>query len=78
MSSMMISSSVVPGSIIDAKYSVMFGEQHLASTDTSYDTVAAVRSYKARHPQVGICPQAQQACLVYVFNVILSAHKTNT
>ncbi len=50
MSSMMISSSVVPGSIIDAKYSVMFGEQHLASTDTSYDTVAAVRTYKAVHP----------------------------
>ena len=50
MSSMMISSSVVPGSIIDAKYSVMFGEQHLASTDTSYDTRAVVRTYKGVHP----------------------------
>ena len=58
MSSMMISSSVVPGSIIDAKYSVMFGEQHLASTETSCDTLAAVRTYKAVHPQVAICTQA--------------------
>lgn len=35
MSSMMMRSSVVPGSMIEAKYSVMFGEQHLARTDTS-------------------------------------------
>lgn len=35
MSSIMMSSSVVPGIRMDAKYSVMFGEQHLAKTDTS-------------------------------------------
>lgn len=50
MSSMMIRSSVVPGSIMDAKYSVIFGEQHLASTDTSCDTLAVVRTYKGVHP----------------------------
>lgn len=31
----MMSSSVVPGIRMDAKYSVIFGEQHLAKTDTS-------------------------------------------
>ena len=35
MSSIMMSSSVVPGIRMDAKYSVIFGEQHLAKTDTS-------------------------------------------
>lgn len=35
MSSMIMSSSVVPGIRMEAKYSVMFGEQHLAKTDTS-------------------------------------------
>lgn len=35
ISSIMMSSSVVPGIRMDAKYSVIFGEQHLAKTDTS-------------------------------------------
>lgn len=75
----MISSSVVPGSMVDAKYSVMFGEQHLASTDTS---CKALQHQNAAHICILIvsCSVAaggqQQACLVYVFNVILTAYQT--
>ena len=77
ISSMMISSSVVPGSMVDAKYSVMFGEQHLASTDTS---CKALQHQNASHVCIlTVCSVAaggqQQACLVYVFNVILTAYQ---
>ena len=82
MSSMMISNSVVPGSMMDAKYSVMFGEQHLASTDTSCRTIANVKhrwftgTLHIRNDHAAL-DETCMTCLVNVFNVVLTAPHNN-
>lgn len=77
MSSMIMSSSVLAGCMIAAKYSVMLGELHLAKTDTSCKdmrtssmkvTQNAIISMNLSTRHKAYCPN-----LVDVFDVVFTA-----
>lgn len=70
MSSMIMSSSVLAGCMMAAKYSVMLGELHLASTDTSCIRKQLEHCNELHNSKT--CLQ-QRTYFVDVLNVILTA-----
>ena len=77
MSSMMMSSSVLAGCMMAAKYSVILGELHFANTDTSCRRNTHQAWIDARCNRLTVMHKALSADLVYVLNIILTAQQHN-